>query len=92
MTRLKVGLLGAGYIVQAHARALAEIDAVEMRAVCDVSEARAAQAAAEFGIPQVCTSLEQLLGGVKLARPRQCVAVQGLCRAGGGQRRRTALE
>ena len=63
MTRLKVGLLGAGYIVQAHARALAEIDAVEMRAVCDVSEARAAQAAAEFGIPQVCTSVEQLLGG-----------------------------
>lgn len=61
MTRLKVGLLGAGYIVQAHAKALAAIDAVELRAVCDVSKARAAQAAAEFGIPEVHTSLAGLL-------------------------------
>jgi predicted dehydrogenase len=58
---LKVGLLGAGYIVQAHAKALAAIDAVEMRAVCDVSQERAAQAAAEFGIPEVHTSLASLL-------------------------------
>jgi len=61
VTRLKVGLLGAGYIVQAHAKALAAIDAVEMRAVCDVSQERAAQAAAEFGIPEVHTSLASLL-------------------------------
>ncbi len=61
MTRLKVGLLGAGYIVQAHAKALAAIPTVEIRAVCDVSQERAAQAAAEFGIPQVYTSLARLL-------------------------------
>jgi predicted dehydrogenase/nucleoside-diphosphate-sugar epimerase len=61
MTRLKVGLLGAGYILQAHAKALGAIDSVEMRAVCDVSKERAAQAAAGFGIPQVLTSLAQLL-------------------------------
>ena len=48
MTRLKVGLLGAGYILQAHARALGAIDGVEMRAVCDVSKERAAQAAAKM--------------------------------------------
>ena len=59
--RSKVGLLGAGYILQAHAKALASIDAVEIGAVCDVSNARAAQAAAAFGIPQVFTALEQLL-------------------------------
>ncbi len=41
MTPFKVGLLGAGYIVQAHARALATLDAVEMTAVCDVSKERA---------------------------------------------------
>jgi predicted dehydrogenase/nucleoside-diphosphate-sugar epimerase len=61
MTRLKVGLLGAGYILQAHAKALAAVDSVEIHAVCDVSQARAAQAAASFGIPNVFTSLTQLL-------------------------------
>ena len=61
MTRLKVGLLGAGYILQAHAKALGAIASVELRAVCDVSQDRAAQAAAAFGIPQVHTSLAQLL-------------------------------
>lgn len=61
MNRLKVGLLGAGYILQAHAKALAAIDSVELHAVCDVSAARAAQAAAAFRIPHSCTSLDQLL-------------------------------
>jgi predicted dehydrogenase/nucleoside-diphosphate-sugar epimerase len=61
MRRLKVGLLGAGYIVQAHAKALAAIDAVELRAVCDVSRQRAAEAAADFGIPEVYDSLDRLL-------------------------------
>jgi predicted dehydrogenase/nucleoside-diphosphate-sugar epimerase len=62
MTQLKVGLLGAGYILAAHAKALAEVEGVELRAVCDVSQARAAAAAAEFGIPQVHASLESLVG------------------------------
>ena len=61
MNRLKVGLLGAGYILEAHAKALAAIDSVEMNAVCDVSRERAMQAAAAFAIPQVTTSLAQLL-------------------------------
>ena len=59
--RLKVGLLGAGYILQAHAKALAAVEGVEMHAVCDVSAARASQAAAAFGIPRVFTSLAELL-------------------------------
>jgi len=61
VSRLKVGLLGAGYIVQAHAKALAAIDDVQLDAVCDVSHERAAQAAAAFGIANVYTSLAQLL-------------------------------
>ena len=59
--RLKVGLLGAGYIVQAHARALAALDAVETVAVCDLAQERAAQVAASFGIVNAYGSLEQLL-------------------------------
>jgi predicted dehydrogenase/nucleoside-diphosphate-sugar epimerase len=61
VVRLKVGLLGAGYIVQAHAKALAALPAVEVRAVCDVSMERAARAAAEYGIPEVYDSLDRLL-------------------------------
>ncbi|MBC7605083.1 MAG: NAD-dependent epimerase/dehydratase family protein [Ramlibacter sp.] len=61
MTRLKVGLLGAGYILQAHAKALGAVASVELRAVCDLSKSRATQAAAAYGIPQVFTSLAQLL-------------------------------
>ena len=59
--RFKVGLLGAGYIVQAHARALAALDKVEIVAVCDVSQERASQVASAFGIPHAYTSVEQLL-------------------------------
>lgn len=61
MHRLKVGLLGAGYIAPLHARALSVLKDVELRAVCDVSESRAAQVAAAFGIPTVFSALSQLL-------------------------------
>ena len=61
MSRVKVGLLGAGYILQAHAKALQAVASVELRAVCDVSKERADQAAAAYGIPIVYTSLAQLL-------------------------------
>ena len=61
VTRLKVGLLGAGYIVQAHARALAALDEVVMTAVCDVSKERAGQVASAFGIGRVMTSVDELI-------------------------------
>ena len=61
MTRLKVGLLGAGYILQAHAKAVKAVSTVELRAVCDLSKEKATQAASDFGIPLALTSLQQLL-------------------------------
>jgi predicted dehydrogenase/nucleoside-diphosphate-sugar epimerase len=61
VTRFKVGLLGAGYIVQAHARALAALDDVQMVAVCDLSKERASQVAATFGIGRVFTSIDELI-------------------------------
>jgi len=61
VTRFKVGLLGAGYIVQAHARALAALENVQMTAVCDVSQERAREVAASFGIARVFTSVEELI-------------------------------
>lgn len=60
--RWKVGLLGAGYICEAHAKALNGIPDVEIVAVCDRARDKADVAARKFGIPQVCTSLDEMLG------------------------------
>ena len=57
MTRLKVGLLGAGFILQAHARALRAVESVDLHAVCDQSQERAASAAAEFGTSATTSTL-----------------------------------
>jgi len=61
-TRRRVGLLGAGYILQAHAKALQALpQQVELAAVCDVSRGRAEAAAGAFGIPGVYTSVDEML-------------------------------
>lgn len=57
----KVGLLGAGYIINAHAKVLAIMPNVEIVAVCDLSRERAQEAASTFGIPGVFTSLDEML-------------------------------
>jgi nucleoside-diphosphate-sugar epimerase/predicted dehydrogenase len=56
----KVGLLGAGYILDAHAYAVSAIPGTVLHAVCDLSRSRAQHAAAKFGIPQVLGSIEEL--------------------------------
>jgi nucleoside-diphosphate-sugar epimerase/predicted dehydrogenase len=59
-TATKVGLLGAGYILDAHAYALAAAPGVALHAVCDLSRARAQHAATKFGIPHVLGSIKEL--------------------------------
>jgi predicted dehydrogenase/nucleoside-diphosphate-sugar epimerase len=58
--RTRVGLLGAGYILDSHAQALLAIPEIALHAVCDVSRGRAAKAAAKYGIPHVFDSIEAL--------------------------------
>jgi predicted dehydrogenase len=58
--RIKVGLLGAGYILDSHAAALLAIPEVDLRAVCDLSQGRAARAARKYGIPLALGSLQEL--------------------------------
>lgn len=57
----KVGLLGAGFILDAHARALRALDNAEIVAVCDIAKERATQAAAAYGIKNIFTSLDAML-------------------------------
>jgi len=57
----RVGLVGAGYVAEWHAKALAMVDGVELLAVCDRLLERARQCAAAFGIPAAYSSLEEML-------------------------------
>ena len=59
--RTRVGLLGAGYILDSHAQALLEIPDVTLHAVCDASRGRAAAAAAKYRIPHVFDSIDALV-------------------------------
>jgi predicted dehydrogenase/nucleoside-diphosphate-sugar epimerase len=61
MKKLKIGFLGAGYILHAHAKAVAAIPGLHLHAVCDLSRTRAERAAAAFGIGNACGSIEELL-------------------------------
>lgn len=58
----KIGFLGAGYILHAHAKAVAALPGLSLHAVCDLSRARAQQAATAFGIANACSSMDELLG------------------------------
>ncbi len=59
--RVRLGIIGAGGIGHAHLQASRECKGVEAAAVCDVDEARAKAAAAEFQVPHVFTDYRGLL-------------------------------
>lgn len=59
--RWKVGLVGAGYIVDAHIKALKALPNVEIAAVCDRSLDRAARSAELYGIAHVYPSIDKML-------------------------------
>ena len=59
--RLKGAVIGCGFFAQNHLHGWADLDDVEIVAVCDVDEAKAKLAAEKFGIARVYTSAEALL-------------------------------
>ncbi|AWV97271.1 Gfo/Idh/MocA family protein [Arcticibacterium luteifluviistationis] len=60
MAKIKVGVVGTGFIGPAHIEALRRLPNVEVVALCEVSQELADQKAAELGIPVGCT-FENLL-------------------------------
>ena len=60
-TLLKVGMIGAGSISNAHLKAAKEGAGVEVVAVCDIIEERAKIRSEEYDIPEVYTDHETLL-------------------------------
>ena len=58
--KLRVGLVGTGYVSQHHLRALKKLDYVQVAALCDSNLDRATKAAKEAGIACAYRSLDEL--------------------------------
>lgn len=58
---VKVGLLGAGFIVDSHAKAIQALDNVEIVAVCDRALDKAEATAKSYGIANVFSELTEML-------------------------------
>jgi predicted dehydrogenase len=65
MGKLTGAVIGCGAISREHLAAVAELNNVEVVAVCDVSPARAEAAAERFGIARSYTNHRDLLGDLK---------------------------
>ncbi len=62
----RVGLAGAGYIADWHAKCLASVPRVELAAVCDQLTARARSLAERFAVPHAYGSLAEMLSAEDL--------------------------
>ncbi len=63
---IRVGLLGAGYIADWHAKALGQIENVKLCAVCDRDLLRAQAVASRFGCPDAYGSIDELIANGEL--------------------------
>lgn len=61
-TRLRVAIVGAGYVAGHHIAALKRLDTVEIVGICDANPAAAQALAARFGIALAAGSLRELAG------------------------------
>ncbi|AOV08640.1 Gfo/Idh/MocA family protein [Sporosarcina ureilytica] len=75
MKRLRVGIIGAGLIAKdVHIpHYLGQGDRVEVVAIADVNEARAAEVAEVFGIPKTYRSYQEMFAQVKLDAVSICI-------------------
>jgi 2-alkyl-3-oxoalkanoate reductase len=64
--RVRVGLVGAGYVASRHLRALKDLPFVEIVGICDMDETRASALASSFGVPRFFRTLAEMAA----ARPQ----------------------
>jgi 2-alkyl-3-oxoalkanoate reductase len=60
-TRLRVGLVGAGYISEFHARAIQRVPNARIVGIADVLNSRATALAARFSVPKVFPTMEAMM-------------------------------
>ena len=61
MSTLKVGIIGAGSISEAHIKGYKALDNVELYALCDINEERAKEKAEKHGFAHVYTDYDEML-------------------------------
>jgi predicted dehydrogenase len=70
--KLKVGIIGMGYIGVSHIEALRRIGFVEIAAVADVNYELARKKAQEYGIAKCCASMEELIADPEIVAVHNC--------------------
>jgi predicted dehydrogenase len=72
MKRIRIGLVGTGYIGMVHLEMLRRLGGVELVAVADANADLARRAAAKFGIPRVHTDAEALISDPEVEVVHDC--------------------
>lgn len=72
MPKLKVGIIGTGGIAEAHMHSYAANPEVEMYAICDLVEERAAEKAKKYGISKIYTDFREMLNDPELEAVSIC--------------------
>ena len=62
MDRVRIVVVGAGYVAAHHLAALRSLDFVDVVAVCDLDLQAAAELAQRFGVPRSARGLDELQG------------------------------
>jgi len=81
--KVRVGVIGAGFIGPSHFRSYQAVKECELVAVCDIDRGRAKEAGAKFGIPHVFTDCREMLKSdlveaVSVCTPNECHAPQSI--------------
>jgi predicted dehydrogenase/nucleoside-diphosphate-sugar epimerase len=61
MKKLRVGIVGAGYVSAHHLRALKSLDSVQVVGIADLDLSKAQEVARAFGLPNAYGNIEELL-------------------------------
>jgi len=72
MSKVKIGLIGTGYIGMVHLEILRRIVEVEVLAVADTNRELAGRAAAKLGIPKVYPSADELIADREIDAVHNC--------------------
>jgi predicted dehydrogenase len=71
--KVRIGLIGAGFIAGRHAKALLALkDEAEIAAVCETSEPRGREFQAKYGIPKLCADYREILADKSIDMVNVC--------------------
>ena len=73
MSKIRIGIIGAGNISKSHLKAYSNCPEAEVVAICDINETVLNERADEFGIQNRFTNMEDMFASVKLDAVSICV-------------------